>query len=572
MDTNETLPGVMPEAGTRYAELGPGCRVTLPSPKIRVSSCPFVVSFLHRWALMLWVWCLGASLFAAADQPVVIQPGSAKYEAEPGGTLRLRLHVAVEEPYHIYGPELVVGPRGQGPAATSVSVVENPVITLAGGVTTSPGRRAFDPNFDLELSTLESRSWLEVPLRVKPGTAPGEYRVELIVNYQACTPESCLPPGEQRIPIVVTVRLEGEASRRAVRAADEAFAEFRAVAAAAVTVLNDRVWYDRLGPAGRDDLTAASAELTVALGEKLLADFPGDARRWSVIATLLRARRDFVGAGAETRRSAWWSRRDTLRDELVAAPDAPEGVVASVLELAVYACLGGRWAEPGAAVDEAAALKAADRMRNRVPGSDRRKFAEQHVIEHLISNQRWEQAETRLMSLASATDENAVVATMATGVLKKLALRREPLEMSFTALDGTPFNLAALRGKVVLIDFWATWCVPCMEEMPEIKRVYAAYRDRGFEVVGISFDSLPRDPAKPRVQERTAEQVSAFVRREGMSWPHYFDGKGWDNRWGRTFSIAELPTGFLLDRSGRLVHLDNHGSKLEANVRKLLGL
>lgn len=531
---------------------------------------------MNRPRLSLAGWVVVAAALALGSlgsaSPVAIQPGSARYDAEGDGSWRVRLHLVIAEPYHIYGTVPAIGPRGQGPTATAVRLDRDAAAVVAGPVTTSLARKAFDPNFDLELESLEGRAWIEVPLKMKPGAALGEHRMDLAVEFQACTPESCLPPETVRVPVVVTVRPPGTSPARSTRTADEAFAEFRAVSAAGVTVLNDRVWSDRLGPTGRDELMAASGELTVAVGEKLLADFPEDARRWSVMAALLRVRRTFPGPGQEGMRDAWRARREAWRDALVSAPDVPEGLVASVLELAVYASLGGRWADPGSPPDPETAARTADRMRSRVPASDRRKFAEQHLIEHWIEHKAWDRAEARLRSLVETPEENPAVTTMATGLLKKLALRREPLDMRFIALDGTPFDLAALRGKVVLIDFWATWCVPCMEEMPEIKRVYAKYRDQGFEVVGVSFDSLPRDPAKPRFQERTPEQVQAFVAREGMVWPHYFDGKGWDNAWGRAFSIAELPTGFLLDRSGRLVHLDNHGSKLEANVRSLLGL
>src|ERR1700679_1361257 len=91
-----------------------------------------------------------------------------------------------------------------------------------------------------------------------------------------------------------------------------------------------------------------------------------------------------------------------------------------------------------------------------------------------------------------------------------------PLDLNFTAVDGRKVDLAQLRGKVVLLDFWATWCPGCRQEVPEVVNTYRKYHDKGFEVVGISLD-----------QDKDALQ--AFTSEHGMTWPQYFDGQGWDN-------------------------------------------
>ena len=93
----------------------------------------------------------------------------------------------------------------------------------------------------------------------------------------------------------------------------------------------------------------------------------------------------------------------------------------------------------------------------------------------------------------------------------------KPLAIKFAAVDGRQVDLGNLRGKVVLIDFWATWCVPCVHEVPHVKAVYDKLHPKGFEIVGISFD-----------QKKTALQ--SFVLKEKMTWPQYFDGKGWENQ------------------------------------------
>ena len=139
-----------------------------------------------------------------------------------------------------------------------------------------------------------------------------------------------------------------------------------------------------------------------------------------------------------------------------------------------------------------------------------------------------------------AGNEDPDLAAAAKASLEQMDMRNKPLELSFTAADGRKVNLADLRGKVVLIDFWATWCPPCIEEVPALVETYEKFKDRGFEIVGISLDS-----DKSALQKFTAENK--------MTWPQIFDGKGWENEMAQRFKIQSVPTMWLLDRQGKLV-------------------
>ena len=132
----------------------------------------------------------------------------------------------------------------------------------------------------------------------------------------------------------------------------------------------------------------------------------------------------------------------------------------------------------------------------------------------------------------------------------------QPLDLKFQSVDGKPVDIATLKGKVVLVDFWATWCGPCIGEIPHVKAAYEKLHSKGFEIIGISLDS---DKAK----------LETFVKDKGMTWPQFFDGKGWKNEISTKFGIHSIPQMWLVDKKGNLVDLKGRQG-LEAKVEKLL--
>jgi len=141
------------------------------------------------------------------------------------------------------------------------------------------------------------------------------------------------------------------------------------------------------------------------------------------------------------------------------------------------------------------------------------------------------------------------------GLQRRIDAVGKPLAFEFTAMDGRWVNSAALSNKVVLVDFWGTWCPLCVQEMPELKGLYAQYHTNGFEIVGINFDD-------------DTNVVQRFVQRQEIPWPQYFGGRT-GNQYGRLYALNYFPYVWLADRNGILQ--DIHGQvDLEAKVAKLM--
>lgn len=147
-------------------------------------------------------------------------------------------------------------------------------------------------------------------------------------------------------------------------------------------------------------------------------------------------------------------------------------------------------------------------------------------------------------------------------VVRRLELPGKPIEMEGKLLSGDKIDWKKYRGKVVLIDYWATWCGLCHAELPNIRRMHKKYKEQGFEVVGISLDE---DPAK----------VRKFLENQGIPWPtlvgHEPKTQGWNHPMVGKYGIHDLPRAILVDRQGKVVHMNARGKQLGTELEKLFG-
>jgi peroxiredoxin len=124
-------------------------------------------------------------------------------------------------------------------------------------------------------------------------------------------------------------------------------------------------------------------------------------------------------------------------------------------------------------------------------------------------------------------------------------------------LAGKPLSIANCKGKVVLLDFWATWCGPCVHELPNVIKSYEKHHQQGFEIIGISLDE-------------DEKKLKSFTKEKNMTWQQFFDGQGWGNKLAVKYGVQSIPATYLLNGEGKIIGKDLRGEELETALVKAL--
>ena len=141
--------------------------------------------------------------------------------------------------------------------------------------------------------------------------------------------------------------------------------------------------------------------------------------------------------------------------------------------------------------------------------------------------------------------------------MKSIAIGQPAPEIALPDTTGQIVKLSSLKGKYVLVDFWAKWCGPCRQENPNVVKAYHKYKDKGFTVFGVSLD-------------RTKEDWLQAIRKDGLTWTHVSDLKYWNSEAARTYNINGIPFSLLLDKNGVIIAKNLRGPALDKKLEEIL--
>lgn len=180
------------------------------------------------------------------------------------------------------------------------------------------------------------------------------------------------------------------------------------------------------------------------------------------------------------------------------------------------------------------------------------------IKEYMIQNKPFDEVEAAYESLTDRVklSNPGIELKAAIDELASVSIGGTAPDITLMTPDSTELSLSSLRGHYVLLDFWASWCGPCLREVPNVKAIYDKYHDKGFEIYGVSLDETP-GPWK------------AAIKKNEMNWHHVSSLKGWDCPTAKRYNVTGIPRMYIINPEGKIIAMDLRGEELANFVASL---